>query len=67
MASVQRKARLADIRAALGVKPPPKPDKAPFAERILRETGLDITLCPHCKQGHLKRTERIVPPRAQSP
>jgi len=59
---------LAAIRQALHVPPPPVPAKASLAERILRRTGLDITLCPHCGQGHLRRTDRpILPLRCNSP
>ena len=33
-----------------------------LAERILRRTGVDITLCPHCGKGHLRRTDRVIMP-----
>ncbi len=67
MAAGNRKAILAAIRHALHVEPPtalsaveepPAPAKEPLAERILRKTGVDITLCPHCGQGHLRKTDR---------
>ncbi len=67
MAATRRKANLADIRAALGVEPPVMTEKEPFAQRIRRETGIDITLCPHCQQGRIQPTDRQIPPRSQSP
>jgi hypothetical protein len=69
MASVQRKKTLAAIRAALGLQPPPAPErKESFPDRVLRETGVDLTLCPHCRQGHLRRTDRhLLPYRGQPP
>jgi hypothetical protein len=45
---------LAAIRGALGVQPPPPPPEGESApEQILRLTGVDVTLCPACKAGHL--------------
>ncbi|NQT18585.1 MAG: IS91 family transposase [Planctomycetes bacterium] len=73
MAGVSRKAILAAIRKALHVEPPACPElvegaKAPLAERILRQTGVDIALCPHCGKGHLQRTAQLIMPhRGQSP
>ena len=45
---------LTAIRACLGATtptPPPADETPP--ERILRLTGVDVTLCPVCKTGHL--------------
>lgn len=69
MAAGNRQTTLAAIRQALHAEPPPPaPAKASLAERILRRTGLDITLCPHCGQGHLVKTGRqLIPHRGQSP
>ena len=76
MAAVHRKAILAAIRKALHVESPPAlsavegpaPAKESLAERILRRTGVDITLCPHCGKGHLRRTAQLIlPHRGQSP
>ena len=68
MAAVNRKAILAAIRQALQAQPPPLPAKESLAERILRKTGVDITLCPHCGEGHLRKTDRrLIPNRGQSP
>ena len=70
MTAPNRKNILVAIRAALHVvEPPPKADvKETLAERILRQTGVDITLCPRCGKGHLRKTDRqLVPQRGQSP
>ena len=66
MAAGNRKAILAAIRAALQVEAPPPPVKESLAERILRVIGVDITLCPLCGKGHLRKTDTVVP-RGQSP
>jgi hypothetical protein len=68
MAAARRKAILAAIRQSLHVAAPlPKP-KISLAERILRRTGVDLTLCPHCGKGHLQRTDRqLLPHRGQGP
>ena len=62
MAAANRKAILAAIRESLHVAPPPPKPKASLAERILRQTGVDITLCPHCGKGHLRKTDRLIMP-----
>jgi hypothetical protein len=68
LAAAHRKTTLAAIRRALHVQPPPPPVKESLAERILRKTGVDIALCPHCGKGHLRKTDRqIMPNRGQSP
>jgi len=68
MAAAQRKAILAAIRKTLHVEAPPAPVGESLAERVLRRTGVDITLCPHCGKGHLQRTDRLIMPhRGQSP
>lgn len=69
MAAAHRKTILAAIRSALHVEPPPPaPATEALADRILRETGVDLTLCPRCGQGHLRRTDRrLLPYRGQAP
>jgi hypothetical protein len=68
MAAARRKAILAAIRQALHVEPPPASVKESLAARVLRRSGVDITLCPHCGQGHLRKTDRILlPHRGQAP
>jgi hypothetical protein len=74
MAAAHRKTILAAIRAALHVEAPPaRPEPVEgvtvsLAERILSKTGVDITLCPRCGQGHLHPTDRrLLPYRGQPP
>ena len=68
MAAVHRKEILAAIRKAIPAEAPPPPAQETLPERILRRTGVDITLCPHCGKGHLQRTDRLIMPhRGQSP
>ena len=68
MAAAHRKEILAAIRRAMHIEAPPAPAKESLAERVLRRTGVDITLCPHCGKGHLQRTDRLIPlHRGQSP
>jgi len=68
MAAVHRKAIHAAICKAILVEAPPPRAKESIAERILRRTGVDITLCPHCGNGHLRKTDRLLhPTRGRSP
>ena len=47
-------ATLAAIRDSLGAEPPePPPECETAPERVLRLTGVDVTLCPVCKAGRL--------------
>ena len=64
----KRKAALPAIRAAIGAElPEPAPDES-LCERILRKTGKDITLCPHCGKGHMHKTDkRLLPTRTRAP
>jgi hypothetical protein len=67
MVAVNRKAILAAIRKAIHAEPPPQPAKESLVERVLRRTGVDITLCPHCGKGHLRRTDRLIMPHRGQP
>jgi hypothetical protein len=47
---------LAKCRESLGVlSHPPVPTPESVQDRMLRLTGVDITQCPRCKEGHLVR------------
>jgi hypothetical protein len=47
---------------------PAKPSaKASWQARLLRLTGKDPTLCPHCGRGHLHRVEDLKPVNAGVP
>ena len=54
------------IRQQLGETPlpdaPPQPPAESAAEMMLRITGIDITRCPHCQQGHLVRVAELPTP-----
>ena len=59
-----KKAALAAIREVLGAEPPrPPPEDETAPERVLRLTGVDVTLCPVCKAGRLSRVGEL--PRAR--
>lgn len=64
LANAVRRREIARCRALLGAttgKPPDDPPNAPqletWQETLLRLTGRDVTLCPKCRQGHLKFVE----------
>jgi len=61
MSAANRIPVLSAIRSTLGAEPPPPPRKEPVPKRILRETGVDITLCPHCGKGSLRMTAVLIP------
>ena len=59
-----KKAALAAIREVLGAEPPePPPEGETAPERVLRLTGVDVTLCPVCKAGMLSCVGQL--PRAR--
>jgi len=56
LAARHKTAALAAIRAHLGAEAPtlpPTPEDETAPERILRLTGVDVSLCPVCKAGRL--------------
>lgn len=54
LAQRHKTAAIAAIRSAIGAAPPPRPPEEESAPaQILRLTGVDVTLCPVCKSGHL--------------
>jgi hypothetical protein len=59
-----KKAVLAAIRESVGAEPPePPPEGETATGRVLRLTGVDVTLCPVCKVGRLSRVGEL--PRAR--
>jgi hypothetical protein len=57
-------AALPAIRGSLGAEPPePPPEGETAPERVLRLTGVDVTLCPVCKAGRLSCVGQL--PRAR--
>lgn len=68
MAARNRKAILTAIRHTLHVEASPARVKESLVARILRKTGVDIALCPHCGKGHIRKTDRrLLPIRCKSP
>lgn len=59
LAQRHKTAALAAIRAALDVQPPPPPEDETAPERILRLTGVDVSLCPVCKVGRLSSVGQL--------
>jgi hypothetical protein len=54
LANRSRASKLAQARVALDQPPPPKPPPTESApEAMLRLTGIDVLLCPHCRRGRL--------------
>ena len=64
LAPRRKTAALVAIRKALDVAPPPPPLVETAPERILRLTGVDVTLCPVCKAGRLSYAGTLPPARA---
>lgn len=64
LASRNKKATLAAIRATLGVEPPSPRTPESTAERIMRLTGMDVRRCPCCGKSLLLYVGRIPPARA---
>jgi putative transposase/transposase-like zinc-binding protein len=62
LANHRRAANLARCRTLLAQAPPP-PRLSPESVRdlMLRITGIDIDLCPICRQGSLRRRETLLP------
>lgn len=56
LANRLKKQQLQECRKLLGLCPelPPTPEETP-QEKMVRLLGTDITTCPECKQGHMKR------------
>ena len=58
-----RKERLRQCRGLLGICPDlPKITKKTSKEMILQFTGLDISICPHCKKGNMIIIKEIPKP-----
>ena len=53
--------KLALCRALLGQDEPPPVEPESAVELIERLTGIDVTQCPHCKQGKLVHIETLRP------
>jgi hypothetical protein len=45
----------------VGTLPPSKPDKTSARDLMLKLTGIDIDICPHCKKGALRTVRNLDP------
>ena len=62
MANGTRKTKFARCRELLAQPPaPPAGPSESVQALLLRLTGIDITRCPVCQQGHLRLTEILAP------
>jgi len=61
LSACNRKSTLPAIREALNIPPPEREPNLSLPEIILKRTGVDITLCPHCNKGHLRLTGKTIP------
>jgi len=60
LANKCKKQKLRKCRELLGLSPePPQIPEETLQEKMLRLTGADITECPRCKQGHMKRVMEL--------
>jgi hypothetical protein len=67
LSAYNRKSTLPAIRESLHISPPEPEPPQTLAEIILKQTGVDITLCPHCNKGHLRLTSKIIPKKRAPP
>lgn len=67
LSAAKRKRTLPAIRTALGATAPEPAPKRSLAETLLERTGIDITLCPLCGQGHLRHTDITLPKKRAPP
>ena len=56
-----------DQQSIKSVKPSESEFSESVAELIKRVVGIDITLCKHCKFGHLEKIQMILPNALQTP
>ncbi len=62
-----RKKRVNQILKKMNLPQHPPMVKIPYQLRILEKYGIDITLCPVCKTGHLQLKDKIFPASRGSP
>ena len=69
LANSVRQQRITLCRQLLGVpaeSAPPAPSES-WEEMLFRLTGEDVTCCPRCEAGHLRKVREIKPDRAPHP
>lgn len=62
-----RKKRVNEILKKMNIPQHPPTVKIPYQVRMLECYGVDITLCPKCKMGHLSLIEKVFPKNRGSP
>ncbi len=66
LANRHRKDKLERCRALLAVPPPPEKSSESVAALVERLTGKDLTLCPFCEQGTMRKTGQLAPGRTKA-
>ena len=67
LGNYKRKERINHILATMKLPLHPSTVIIPSAIRMLEKYGVDITLCPHCKKGHLLLMAVVLPRNKGSP
>lgn len=67
LGNYRRKQRVNAILAAMQLPPHPPTVKIPYQIRVLEKYGVDVTLCPKCKTGHLLLVAVVLPMNRGSP
>jgi len=67
LGNYKRKERINRILASMKLPLHPPTVIIPSAIRMLEKYGVDITLCPHCKKGHLLLMAVVLPRNKGSP
>ncbi len=67
LANRNRSTNLNFIRQLMGLSPPSEKEITSVEEMMLKHTGIDITICPHCNKGKMQLFAEIAKGRARSP
>jgi Putative transposase len=67
LANRNRSANLNAIRQLMGMSDPPERQAASVEERMQQLTGIDITVCPCCREGKMKMIYEIPKGLARPP
>lgn len=67
LGNFKRKKRINAILEKMKLPQHPPPVKTPYGLLVLEKFGIDITLCPKCKHGHLVLLKKVYPKNRGSP
>jgi hypothetical protein len=67
LANRNRSMNLHCIRQLMGLSPPSEKETASVEEMMLKLTGIDITICPHCNTGKMQSFAEIPKGRDRPP